>query len=308
MNQGQQMLSSDLNNANQYKSDYSNYQGQANAANQNLQNYTQYMQGQGNPLNLYNQQMQNAFQQQGFNPQSLATATQNLTQSQNALQSLNQAQQQGAGGYGLTGAQLGNYYSTLSSPLQQTVSAQNNAVNNLQQLYQNALTQGQQGATLGFQGEQQTSQNLGQIFQNANAQAQNAMSQMQFYSQLAQSQGGNNAQAQQGYAQALGAYQQAVAAANAANAQAAQTQQQVNMMNEVQKKYGLGGIAQGMGIPASVTNPKPAVSANPSRQSPSLREIIDQIPAATKQVGSDIFGGLTSLSNAPAFSTIRSLF
>jgi hypothetical protein len=246
--QGQQMYNSDINNANQYQGQYSGYQNQANAANQNLQSYTNYMQNAGNPLNLYNQQLQGAFQSQGFNPQTLSTATQNLTQSQNALQNLYQAQQTGTGGYGLTGGQLGNYYSTLTNPLTQQIGAQNNAVGNLQQLYQNALGQAQTGAQLGFQGEQQTSQNLGQIFTNAQTQASQALSQMQFYSQLASTQGNLNAQQAQGYTQALGAYQQAIASANQANATAQQIQQQITMMNQAAAQQQNGNPNTGLGV------------------------------------------------------------
>lgn len=207
--QGQQLLSQDQSNASQYQGDYSNYQGQADVANQNLQSYTNYMQNAGNPLSLYNTGISQAEQSEGFDPTSLATATQNLIKQQNALAAVNSASQSSTGGYGLSGAQLGNYYASQSQPLQGAITAQNNAVGNLQQLYQNALTQGQQGATLGFQGEQQVSGNLNQVYQNAQNQASQALSQMQFYSQLASTQGGLNATNANNYAAAQQAYAQA---------------------------------------------------------------------------------------------------
>lgn len=237
--QGQQLLSQDQSQAAQYKGQYDTATQQAQQANQNLQQYTQYMQGAGNPLNLYNQGISQAEQAQGFDPKSLATATQNLTQTQNQLQNVANASNSSTGGYGLSGSQLGAYYGSLSQPLQQAAGAQNTAVGNLQQLYQNALTQGQQGAALGFQGEQQTSQNLNAIYQNAQNQASQYMSQMQFFSQLAQQQGGLNAQQQQYYAQSVAGLQQAQAAmtqaqaaANLANTQAAQIQQAINAANK----------------------------------------------------------------------------
>ena len=111
--------------------------------------------------------------------------------------------------------------------MQQAAQAQNTSVGNLQQLYQNSLTQGQQGAALGFQGEQQTSQNLNQVYQNNLAQANQYLQQMQYYSGLAQQQGGLNAQQQQaynsiaqGYAQTKATVAQLEAAANLANQQA----------------------------------------------------------------------------------------
>lgn len=222
--QGQQMLSDYQNRASQYQGDYSNYQNQANQANQSLQSYTDYMKNSGNPLNLYNTGVSQAEQSEGFDPNSLATATQNLIKQQNALSMVNGAAGSSTGGYGLSGAQLGNYYASQSQPLQGAITAQNNAVGNLQQLYQNALTQGQQGATLGFQGEQLTSQNLNQVYQNALSQQNNSLSQMQFYSQLAQQQGGLNSQQQQNYATAVSSLQQAQAALQSSSASMIQAQ------------------------------------------------------------------------------------
>lgn len=258
--QGQQALAQDNSNASTYQEQYGNYQNQADQANQQLKSYTNYMQNAGNPQNLYNQQVSQAEQDQGFDPHTLATATQNLTQSQNALNSLNQASQSSTGGYGLSGAQLGGYYASQSQPLSNQVQNQNTAVGNLQQLYQNSLQSGQQGATLGFQGEQLTSQNLNQVYQNSQNQAAQALQQMQFYSQLAQSQGGMNATMAQNYAQA----QQAYAAAQQAIAQSgfllSQTTGQ-NLTNEqTQNAINAGNAAKSKGSPA----PPVANKSNPA--------------------------------------------
>lgn len=230
--QGNQMLASDKANVSKYTQQYGNYQKQSNVANQNLSKYTDYMKNAGNPLNLYNTGISQAQQSMGFDPATLATATQNLTRSQNALQALNQASQSSTGGYGLSGAQLGNFYGSQAQPLANQIGAQNTAVGNLQQLYQNSLTQGQQGAQLGFQGEQQVSSNLSQVFQNANTQAEQAKSNIQFYSQLAQQQGGLNAQQQQYYAQSISALQSANAAMVQANAAAQQAAAQSALIGQ----------------------------------------------------------------------------
>lgn len=246
--QGQQMLRSAQANQAKYQGAYTSDVAASKAANTNLQNYTTYMQNAGNPLNLYNQQISQSEQAQGFNPAVLAQATKNLTQSQNALQNLTNASQSSTGGYGLSGAQLGNYYASQSQPLQNQISAQNNAVGNLQQLYQNALTQGQQGATLGFQGEQQVSGNLQNVYQNALSQQNVAMQQMQFYSTLAQQQGGLNAQQAAGYASAVGTLKNAQAAIESAQAAMVQAQAAASVapstiaLNQAQAKQTLASI------------------------------------------------------------------
>lgn len=226
--QGQQMLSQDRTSAASYQKQYGTATNQAQAANKSLSSYTDYIKGAGNPLTLYNQGIAQGEQAQGFDPKVLAESTQNLTRMQNALGALSNASQSATGGYGLSGAQLGNFYATNAQPLQAGINAESNAVGNYQQLYQNALNQGQQGAALGVQGEQLTSQNLQSVAQNALAQQNNALSQMQFFKQLAQQQGSLNAQQYAAYQNAYNSYlasqaalQQAAAATTQANASAA---------------------------------------------------------------------------------------
>lgn len=221
--QGQQAYNSDIATSQQAGGQYNAEHAQAGQANQNLQSYTDYMKGAGSATNLYNQGLQSGNQAQGFDPGSLATATKNLTQSQNAQAALNQASQSSTGGYGLSGAQLGNYYASSATPLASQVGAQSTAVGNLQQLYQNSLTQAKDFAGVGVQGEQATSGALSQVFQNATSQANQSQQQMQFFAQLAQTQGSLNAQQQQAYNAALQSYQQAklaIAQASQAYAQA----------------------------------------------------------------------------------------
>lgn len=272
-NQGNALQSQYNTQANQQYGAYQGAQNQSNAAYQNLQNYNNTLQGSGNPLTMYNNQLQSAFNTQGFNPQSLQTATQNLTQSQNALGNLSQAAQSGTGGYGLTGGQLGNYYSTLTQPLQQQVGAQNNAVQNEQQLYQNATNQAQQATNLGFQGEQQVSQNYQSLYQNSVQQMQTAGQTLNQLQTLQQQQGQLTANQVAAYQNAYSSYvgaqaasEQAAAAMKTATATSAQTNQQVAMMNQVQQKYGLGGIANSMGVPSSVTNPKAPAQQSQAQQ------------------------------------------
>lgn len=240
LQQGQSMVNTDLSNASNYGNQFNTAQSQANQANANLQNYTQQMQGAydpntgvGNAESMYNYNLNQGEQNQGFDPRSLATATQNLTQTQNALNNVNNASQSSTGGYGLSGSQLGQYYGSLSQPLQQAAQSQNTSVGNLQQLYQNALQQGQQATTLGVSGEQATSSNLNQVYQNAQAQAAQFAQQMQFYSQLASTQGGLNSQQEAAYGNTVAGYQQAQAAMVAAQGAAAASYAAANQSNSV---------------------------------------------------------------------------
>lgn len=211
--------------ANNYSNQFNQYRTQADSANSDLQNYNKNM---VDPSTLYQNALTNAQGSMGFDPKSLSTATTNLTQSQNALLGLNEAASRGVGGVGLTGAQLGQYYSQNSAPLQGVIGQQNNAVQNLGNLYNTSLTQANQQAGLGFQGQQLKSANYNQVYQNALAQSDQASKNMQYYQTLYQNQGQLTSQEVQGY---LGAYnakvtaeaaaQQAYAATVAANASAA---------------------------------------------------------------------------------------
>ena len=225
--QGQDLFNSDKAQSAAAGSQYNTYQGQANTAAQNQSDYTKYMQGAGSGTNLYNTGLSNAQQMYGFDPKTLATATQNLTQSQNAQAALNQASQSSTGGYGLSGAQLGSFYQSQAAPLSNQVNAQSTAVGNLTGLANTAQTQANQVAGAGLQGEQTTAKSLNDVFVNAKAQSDQALQNMQFYSQLASTQGGMNASNTKAYNDALNAYQQG----QAAMAQAAASYAQAGLLS-----------------------------------------------------------------------------
>lgn len=221
--QGQQQYQSDLATSDTSKGQYNTEHAQAGAANANLQGYTDYMKGAGSATNLYTSQLSDAQKSMGFDPHVLATATQNLTQGQNALAALTSASQSSTGGFGLSGAQLGGYYQSQAQPLSQQVNYQSNAVGNLTGLLTASQNQAKDYAGVGVAGEQATSAALNQVFQNAQAQSAQSLQNMQYYSQLAQTQGSLNAQEQQAYSAAQNLYQQsklAIAQASQAYAQA----------------------------------------------------------------------------------------
>jgi hypothetical protein len=221
--QGQQQYNADIAQRNAASSQYGAEHAQAAQANQSLQDYAKYLQGAGSGTNLYTSGIQQGNQQYGYDPAAMATASSNLTKAQNAQAGLNAASQSSSGGYGLSGAQLGNYYATQAAPIASAVGAQSNYVGNMLNQAQLGQNFANQYAGAGLQGEQMTSSTLNSVYQNAKAQADQSQQQMQFFSQLAQQQGGLNAQQSQAYATALNAYRQsqlAIAQASQAYAQA----------------------------------------------------------------------------------------
>jgi predicted esterase YcpF (UPF0227 family) len=232
--QGQQQYQSDISQANSSRASYNSQQAQATSANQSLQDYTGFMKGEGSATNLYNQGLTSAQQAMGFDPHVMATATQNLTHSQNALAALTNASQSSTGGFGLSGAQLGGYYASQAQPLSQSIGYQSNAVGNLTNLLTASQNQAKDYSSVGVAGQQATSAALNQVFQNAHAQSTQSLQNMQFYSQLAQTQGSLNAQQTAAYNQALNSYQQsqlAIAQAGQAAAQAGLFRTQTTAQN-----------------------------------------------------------------------------
>lgn len=220
--QGNQAYNSDLATSAASKADYGNYQAQANTAQSNLSDYTKYMQGAGSGTNLYNTGLAQGEKTAGYNEGQAGQLGQQLAQAQNALQNVNQASQSSTGGYGLSGAQLGNYYATQATPITSAVNSLSNNYGASQQALANATTIGNQYAGAGLQGEAQTSKSLNDTFANAKAQSDQALQNMQFYSQLASTQGGLNASQQQAYSQARQLYelgQQAIAQTGLINSQ-----------------------------------------------------------------------------------------
>ena len=236
--------------ATQYGQQYGQYQQQTDAARQAQQQYGQLLQGAGAGQNLYSTALGQAQQQYGFDPRSLATATQNLTQQQNAQAGLQAASQSSTGGYGLSGAQLGNMYSSQAAPLQAQVGSQSNVVGNLTNLANLAQTQAGAQATAGLTSEQTTAGSLKDQVSAAASQMESARQQMQNFETLAQQQGGltaaqtasyqSIAQTYQSNATAyqsmLGANAAAYAAAGYSNAQTIGAQQ-ANAQGALKSQY-----------------------------------------------------------------------
>lgn len=237
--QGQALLSQDQSQSSQSQGNYNAYSAQANQATQQAQQAAQkaqaeaqYMQGAGSGANVYNTQLQNQISQFDPNIQGqLSSANKSLFGLTGALNSAaNQFNTPGGvGAYGLSAPALASYASSVLNPLQTGTANANTQVNALNQQLGTLQTGANQATTAQVQTEQgaltgfnQTAQQLTAAATAYQNQAATALQNMQFFSQLAQTQGGLNAQEQQYYAQSIQGYETARAAMITAQAAARQ--------------------------------------------------------------------------------------
>lgn len=216
--QGQQMMSEDQANSSAASNNYNNYNSQATQANQNLQSEAAYMQGAGSGENTYNRTLQTQENNVGFNPQQLSDANKTLFAASGAANSANNAFNTagGVGAYGMSAPSLASYEGSILNPLQTGVANANTQVGALNTELGTLQTGASQATSANVQGEQNTVTALNNAVTNYQSQAAQALQNMQFYSQLASTQGGLNASMQQDYANTVQLY----AAAKQAEAQA----------------------------------------------------------------------------------------
>jgi hypothetical protein len=165
----------------------------------------------------------------GFNPAQLGQANQNLTAMQNQIANLPTAANQMSNYSGATAGQSANLYNNLLGNMQPGLTNANNTVSNMMNEVSATQNQANQQATLGYQGEQLNVSALQDLVQNALAgqgyaqgQEQNALTQQSNY--------GNYVTSEQ---QAQAAQTNAAANMKSATASAAQTNQQVAMVNQL---------------------------------------------------------------------------
>lgn len=230
--QGQQQLSNYNAHAGQSKNDYGTYQGQANAANTQVQDYTKYMAGEGSGMNQYNQglgtYLGNGQLGVHYDPNEMASATTNLNQANGALSAYSDYANQGAAKFGLNAGGFAAANAGTLSSLNNNIAVNQGKVGQLLDKYKTAQTGANQAAGLQVQSEQNTLGGFQKVYENAANQRDQAAQMMNFYNDLAQKQGGMNAQQAQAYATA----QQQYAAAGQAAAQAALLAQQTNLANQ----------------------------------------------------------------------------
>lgn len=226
--QGQQQLSNYNAQAGQSKNDYGTYQAQTDAANNAVKQQAQYMQGEGSGMNQYNTALQSQLTAQGYDPAQMTAARNNLNQQQGALSAYSDFANTGAAKFGLNAGGFAAANAGTLGSLNNNIASQQGVVNGLGDIYGRAQAGANQAAGHQVQSEQNALGGLQDVYANAANQRDQAASMMNFYNDLAQKQGGMNAQQQQNYAQA----QQAYAAASQATAQAALLAQQTNLANQ----------------------------------------------------------------------------
>ena len=307
INQGQKDYQSDVSNAQNYQNQYNADTQTAQGAQQKVSDYSDYLQGAGSGANVYAQQQTLANKQVGYDPQAMQQATNSLTGLQGALASANQAfSTPGGVNYaGLTAPAAAQYANSIMNPLQTGISAQGNAVANLNELYKNSLTQAQQGTGAQLQTEKLTQDQLQNSYTDANQQTQNALNQMQYYQTLAQSQQGLNANQLQGFYTARAAYAQAQQALQTANNQIMRNQMLSNVLNSSSYQdylknpqnynvtYAADGTPQVAKIQPTNTNTGGGGVGNTNKNKSQVPELFSNPTAQINQWGSDVLNKFT---------------
>lgn len=214
--QGNQMLQDDRNQAATYTGQYNQYKQQADQANQQVGNYTNYMAGAGSAGNQYHNELGSQLGQLGYDQNQMTAARGNLNQATGALSAYSDFANQGASKFGLNAGGFAAANSGALSNLNNNIASNQGVVNSLSDLYKTAQTGANQFAGQQVESEKNTLAGYQQQFANAASQRDAAASQMQFFNQLASSQGSLNAQEQQYYGAAQASY--AAASASMANA------------------------------------------------------------------------------------------
>ena len=240
--QGQQMLQDDRNKASDAQGQYNSYQGQADAANKNVQNYTQGMQGaydaktgNGNAGSAYTFGLNDQLGRTGYDQNSMTAATNNLNQAQGSMSAYNDFANTAASKWGMNAGGFAAANAGALGAINNNIASNQGVVNGLMDKYKTAQTGANQFAGATIQGEHETLAGLNAVFTNASNQRDNAAQQMNFYNKLASDQGGLNAQQQAQYAQAQQGYAQAQAALSQASLFASQSrlaQQQYNLQQQ----------------------------------------------------------------------------
>lgn len=261
--QGQQLLSDFNSRANTSNDQYNTYSNQANQATQQEQSEADYMKGEGSGENVYNRELTTQENNVGFNPQQLSDANKSLFQLTGALNSTNNQFNTagGVGMYGVSAPAMASYEGSILNPLQTGVANANTQVGTLNNELGTLETGASQATTSQVQSEQNVVTALDSASKNYQAQAAAALQNVQFFKQLAQQQGGLNAQEQQYYAGAVASYAQASELQAQAGLLLSQTTGQ-NYQNEAAyNQLHPNPNTIGGGASVNISTPTPNVSA-----------------------------------------------
>lgn len=270
--QGNQQLADYKTKATDARGQYNTYQAQADAANKNVSDYTDYMKGAGSAGNVYHGEQTKQLGDLGYDEGQMTTARGNLNQATGALSAYSDFANTAASKWGLNAGGFAAANAGALGGLNNNIASNQGVVNSLSDLYKTAQTGANQFTGQVIQGEQTTMAGLQQVFTNATNQRDSAASMMNFYDDLASKQGGLNAQQQQMYGQAKQAYasaQAAMAQAGLFAAQAAQTQQQIKqgsdyMNSPAYKAYLNGTNASAASAASKPSTPTPNGNGGPS--------------------------------------------
>lgn len=234
--QGNAQLTDYNNKAATYSGQYNQYQQQADAANKNVSDYSEYMKGAGSAGNVFHGEQTKQLGDLGYDQNQMTVARGNLNQATGALSAYSDFANTAASKWGMNAGGFAAANAGALFSLNNNIASNQNVVNGLSDLYKTAQTGANQFTGQVIQGQHETLGGLQQVFANASNQRDSAASMMNFYNDLAQKQGGLNAQQQQYYAQAQQAYAQstqALAQANLFAQQAALSKQQLDRTNQL---------------------------------------------------------------------------
>ena len=233
-----------------YANDYGNSQ---NAYNQNQAQLQDFQKNMQSGTDMYNQQLQLANQNAGYDPSQLQAAQRQVQQIQGIMGGLPRAVQASNANYGATAGDVAGQYATEAANLGQSQNLANTTLGNELQSMQGGLTGAQAATTAGLQGQQQKLGALQNLTQNALTKMDQARQTMQAYEQMYQQQGQFNADQQRQYELANATYTQAMA----------QAQQLAAQTRLLQQEYaGRAALGTGFGYGS---NPTPAANASLSQ-------------------------------------------
>lgn len=235
LTQGNAMLNDYRNKATDFRGQYDTYRQQADTANKNVADYSNYMKGEGSAENQYNKAFTQRKTELGFDPEQMTMARANLNQAQGALSAYSDFANTAASKWGLNAGGFAAANAGALSGLNNNIASNQGVVNSLSDIYKTAQTGANEFTGTIIQGQHETLGALQAVYNNAANSRDEAASMMSFYDDLAAKQGGLNASQQQYYAQAKQAYANASAAmaqASLYGQQAAQIQQQIQQGND----------------------------------------------------------------------------
>lgn len=275
LEQGNRQLADYSNKATDARGKYNQYQGEADAANKEVQSYTNYMKGEGSAANQYNNAFTTKKNELGYDQEQMTGARNNLNQATGALSAYSDFANTAASKWGMNAGGFAAANAGALGGLNNNIASNQGVVNGLTDLYKTAQTGANEFTGQVIQGQQVTLEGLQSVYTNAANMRDDAQSTMTFYDDLASKQGGLNAQQQQYYAQAKQAYagaQQAMAQAGLliqqGEDQRLKNQQTSNYMNtQVYKDYLAGKVdINGKPIAQTSITSTPVANSQPANK------------------------------------------